>query len=164
MKKTWIWAAAGMLGLGALAAMQIAIAQPVIPPTVQIINPNDLFQDVVNGTPQAGNFYATAAQITSQSGYYKSAPATGFTFTFGNSQTYAAFRPAGTLAAGYITLAPGPSDGARECVFTTQTITGTYVAANTGQSINNALSNTSISANTGFCYLYSASNATWDRD
>ncbi len=159
MKKTWIWAAAGLLGLCA-----IAIAQPVTVPQVSVITPTDLFQDVVNGQPSAQNQYATAAQITAQSGYYKSIPTTGFTFTFGNSQTNAAFRPAGTLAAGYITTAPNPSDGAKECIFTTQTITGTYWAANTGQSINNALSNTSITANTGACFLYSASNATWDRD
>jgi hypothetical protein len=157
--RTWIAAAFGLLGLGA-----IALAQPVVAPQVQVINPGDLFQDVVNGSPQAQSYYATASQITAQSGYYKSAPLTGFTFTFANNQTNAAFRPAGTLAAGYIVAAPNPSDGARECIFTTAAITGTYWAANTGQSINNALSNTTIAANTGACYLYSASNATWDRD
>jgi hypothetical protein len=49
-------AALGFAGLGAC----IAFAQPVIAPQVSQINPGDLFQDVVNGVPQAGNVYANA--------------------------------------------------------------------------------------------------------
>lgn len=150
--------------LGFLALSVAALSQTITVPQVQIVNPNDLIQVVPRGQPSAGNQYATPAQITSQSGYYKSVPAAAFTFTFGNSQTYAAFAPAGTLASGYVTLAPAPSDGARECIFTTNTITAFYVAANSGQSINAAFTGGTLSANTGTCYLFSLSNATWDRD
>lgn len=153
--------ALGLLGFGAAVAV---MAQPIVIPFVSTINPSDAIQIIPRGQPSAQNQYSSPALITNQYGYYKSIPITAFTYTFGPAVTYAQFAPAGTLAAGYVTLAANPSDGARNCVFTTAQITGTYVAANTGQSINGALSNTSITANTGFCYLYSASNATWDRD
>jgi hypothetical protein len=62
-----------------------------------------------------------------------------------------------------VVLAAAPSDGARECIFTSgAAITTLVVAANTGQTINNAV--TSLSANTGACYLFSRSNLTWDRN
>jgi hypothetical protein len=156
MKKIWIAAVAGLLALGG-----IAIAQTISVPQVQIINPNDLFQDVVGGSPVVGNKYATAAQITSQSGYVKLIPLTGFISTFTNSESNLQLSPAGTLAWGYIYLAPAPSDGAVECIFTTQILTGATIYANTGQTINGAV--TSFSANARACYLYSLSNLTWDR-
>lgn len=147
--------------LGAAALAQIGVT----PPQVQTVSPTaDRIQVVPNGAPQAQSQYASPAQITAVHGYYKSVPLTGFTYTFSNAVGYAAFNPAGTLAALYIVLAPSPSDGTRACIFSSQTITALYVAANTGQSINNAISGTSLSANTGACYLYSASNLTWDRD
>ncbi len=156
MKKTWIAAALGVLALGAYA-----LAQVITVPTVTVVNPTDLIQIIPGGIPSAGNVYATPSQITSQSAYYKSVPLTNFTFTFGNNQSVAAFRPAGTLAGAYVTFAPAPSDGAQECIFSTQTFTALYLAANTGQSLNNAA--TSLTALAHVCYTYGASNATWDR-
>ena len=157
MKKSLVLAILAVLGVAGYA-----IAQTISVPQVAIINSNDLLQVIVHGAPTAGSQYATPSQITSQSGYYKSIPTTLNTFTFGNTTSNAAFAPAGTIAGLYVTAAPNPSDGARECAFTTQTITAFYWAANTSQSINNAV--TTLSANTGACYLYSLSNATWDRD
>jgi hypothetical protein len=156
VKKTWIAAALGVLALGAYA-----LAQVITVPTVTIVNPTDLIQIIPGGIPSAGNVYATPSQITSQSAYYKSVPLTLFTFTFANNQSVAAFRPAGTLAGGYVTFSPSPSDGAQQCVFSTQTITAFYPTANTGQTVNNAV--TTLAANAHVCYLYGASNATWDR-
>jgi hypothetical protein len=73
-----------------------------------------------------------------------------------------AFNLTTTLSAVTIVLAAAPSDGARECIFSGgYGVTTVVVAANTGQSINNAV--TSFAANVGACYLYSASNLTWDR-
>ncbi len=148
------------------AAIAQTITVPQVPPGG--IHPTtDLIQVLPAGRPSAQSVYATPSQITGTFGYYKSAassPATGFTYTWGQNVTYASFTPSGTLAAGYFTLAAAPSDGQRNCAFTTGTITAAYVAANTGQSVNAALSATSISANTGFCYIYSAANATWDRN
>ena len=153
---------AALLLLGAFAGY--ALAQTVIVPQVSTLNPNaDAIQVIPNGAPQVGNKYAPPALLTNVYGYYKGgAVTTGFVYTFGQNVTYAQFAPSGTLAWGYFYLAAAPSDGARNCLFSTQTLTGATVYANTGQSINNAV--TSVTANTGVCYLYSASNATWDRD
>lgn len=56
-KKILFGALASCLWIGA------AFAQAVPVPIVPSIGPADVFQDVVNGVPQANNYYATAAQI-----------------------------------------------------------------------------------------------------
>lgn len=155
MKYLLIAAGVGFLGLSAAVLAQVSV------PQVSIINPTDLIQVIPLGQPSAQSKYATPAQITSQSGYYKSVPTSSFTFTFGNSQTTAAFKPAGTLSYGYVTFAPAPSDGAQQCVFSTTAITTLYMSANTGQTLADAV--TTLAANGKVCYLYSVSNATWNR-
>jgi len=130
--------------------------------TLLSILPADLIQ--VYRANTAAITYATPAPITSQSGYFKGVPVTGFSYTFGNSQSFMALAPAGTIALGYVTFAPAPSDGARECVFTTQTITAFWTLANAGQTVNNGFSASALAANTGACYLYGSANLTWDRD
>lgn len=59
MKKYTILGAA----CGLLALMAIAGAQTIGVPQVQSIGPNDLFQDIVSGVPQAQNQYAPAALL-----------------------------------------------------------------------------------------------------
>jgi hypothetical protein len=63
MKKTLIGATLGLLGLGA-----VAFAQGVTLPQVTTIGPNDLFQDIVNGQPQASNQYVSATLLGNYSG------------------------------------------------------------------------------------------------
>lgn len=149
-------AAAGFLVLGGIALAQVSS------PQVSTIHPTtDLVQVVPNGQPSAQSVYATPAQITATRGYYKSVPASSFTFTFGNSQSVASFKPAGTLAYGYITFAANPSDGTEACFFSTGAVTTLYLSANTGQTLADAV--TAATANTRYCYLYGLSNATWNR-
>lgn len=55
-----------LLAFVAAASFLIAgglMAQTIIIPKVASIGANDLFQDIVNGQPQAQNYYATAAQL-----------------------------------------------------------------------------------------------------
>ena len=148
-------------GAAFLALSTAVLSQTISVPQVSIINPTDLIQVIPGGNPRAGNQYATPAQITSQSGYYKSAPGSLFNFTFSNTQSTAAFDPAGTLAYGYVTFSPAPSDGAQQCFFSTAAITTLYLAANTGQTLADAV--TTLAANARNCYLYSQSTATWNR-
>ena len=156
MKKTIVAAGVGFLALVGLAAAQVT---PV--PLIQSSHPfADLIQVIPNGAPTAQSQYEPWAGVTNVYGYYKAVVVNGFNYTFGTNVTYAAFNPA-TVVGGYIYLAAAPFDGARNCMFSTQTATVT-VYANTGQTINNAV--TSLTANTGVCYLYSQSNTTWDRD
>lgn len=140
----------------------VAVAQLATPPSVTVIHPNaDLVQVVPNGTAGPNSVFATPAQLKASGAYYKSVPSTGFTFTFGNTQLDAAFRPTTTLSTGAITMPPNPSDGDRPCFWSKNIITTLTVSANTGQSINDAV--TTLGAAGHACYVYSLSNATWDR-
>lgn len=156
LKTLLIAAAIGFIGLSGAVLSQSA---PVVP----FLHPTDLIQVVPFGQPSAGNQYATPPQLTNQFGYYKSganAASTG-TYTFGPNVTYAMFENSGTLAGFYTTLAANPADGALNCSFAIGALTIFGVAANTGQSINNAV--TTLGALGSVCYMYSLSNATWDR-
>ena len=163
-KKTLIGA-----GLGFLAFAGIAISQPIIVPTLSTLGQTDIMQVIPKGQPKAQSQYALVPLVTNVYGYYKSAPLTAFIYQIGANVTRVAFNPAGTLATGYVSLPTNPSDGSLACVFSTQIITALYICAtSTGvgncvtTGINNALTG-SLSANSGICYLYSASNTTWDR-
>lgn len=165
-----------LIGLVAAAALAgLAYAQVSLPKIQNgsLIQGTALIQVLPQGQPSAQNFYVSPNQLAGTFGYYKSAassPAAAFAYTFGANVIYASFTPSGTIASGYVTLPAAPNDGQRACVFTTQTITAFYVAANSGQSITNAggfssgVTSTALSANSGACWLYGSSNTTWDRD
>jgi hypothetical protein len=148
-------------GVGLLAFAGVAISQSVSVPQVSLLNATDLFQVIPFGRPTSGNVYATPSLITSQYGYQKyGSGATGL-YTFAANQGYIVLHNGTTIAALSIVLAAAPSDGARECIFSSDTVTAITISANTGQSINNAA--TALTANVGVCYIYSLSNLTWDR-
>jgi hypothetical protein len=119
--------------------------------------PTPAGQNGTIGDPVRGGM----APVNGNLAYTKVAAATGFSYTFGNFQQWMALRPAGTLAAGYVTMAPSPVDGSVACVSSTQIITSLNLSANTGQTLNDAA--TSLAANARTCYLYSIGNKTWDR-
>lgn len=167
MKKLLAVLVASGLGLAAYAWAQISV------PQVTVINPTDLIQVIPGGQPSAGNRYAVPSQLTSQSGYYKNTfivscatwkcggLASTYTYTFANNQTFAMFSNASAATYLYVNFAPGPSDGARECIYSKGGVTTAYLAANTSQTLNDAV--TALTAATQYCYVYGASNATWDR-
>jgi hypothetical protein len=150
-------------GVGLCAFIGLAIAQTVPVPQVSVLHPTDLFQVIPFGQPTSGNVYTTPAEITSQFGYvkYNTSAISAGTYTFANSQAYLTLTPGTTISTLTVILAANPSDGARECIWSNSIISTLVVAANTGQTINGAV--TSLSAAAGACYLYSASNLTWDR-
>lgn len=156
IRTSLIAAAIGLVGLSGAVLSQSA-------PQVPFLNPTDLIQVIPNGQPGPANQYTVPAKITNTIGYYKSGAnaATAGTYTYGSNVTFAMFQNSGTITSLYVTLAANPSDGSRNCMFAIGAITFIYVAANTGQSINNAI--TTLSALSGACYTYSLSNATWDR-
>jgi len=142
------------------STVSLASAQTITLPQVTSVGPADLFQDIVNGVPTAQNKYATAAQINGVLGYVISVPSSGFSLTFGNSQTYYLILPAGTLATGTFTMAPNPGDGQKACVRSHQTQSAVTIAANTGQTIGGTAV-TAMTADTTYCWLYQASSTTW---
>jgi len=88
-------------------------------------------------------------------------PLTGFSITILTGTKDLVLNPAGTLALGTVTLPALPNDGDVVNVSSTQTITGLTVSPSAGQTVLNAP--TTLSAGTGFGYIYSASSTTWYR-
>jgi hypothetical protein len=88
-------------------------------------------------------------------------PATAFAYTFAAGTQNLVMNPAGTLAAGTITMPATPADGMTIRFSTSQAITALVVAANTGQSIVSAV--TTLAAGGGAVYIYRLSNTTWYR-
>jgi hypothetical protein len=94
-------------------------------------------------------------------GYNKQSPSTGFSIAFGYGQSIMQIGGSATLASGTVTLASAPVDGQINCFYTKPAITALTVQVASGYTLNDAV--TSASATTRYCYLYSASNTTWDR-
>ena len=174
MKKTLI--AAGLLALlGAAIFQGGAIAQSITLPQVPTVNPTaDRVQVIPNGQPSSQSVYASPSELRATSLTVKTTPtsapgtgtgayAVGYVSYFSNYQTDLILSGATTMSYAYVVFAPAPSDGAQECVFSKPAVTTlTFVFVNgTGQAANNAA--TSLSANSRTCFIYSASNLTWDR-
>lgn len=151
-----------IVGAMALGFAASAIAQSVSVPQVSIINTDDLVQVIPHGKPSAQSVYSTPALLVSQRGYQVKSPATGFSYTFGNSDSLIVLTNSTTLAQGTITFASAPSDGAQECLYAQNAVTTLGLAAGSAsQTINNAV--TTIAAAAQVCYLYSLSSLTWNR-
>lgn len=86
---------------------------------------------------------------------------TGFSYTFALGVTTLIAQPAGTLAAGTITMPAAPVDGMTIAFSSSQAITALTVSANAGQSIVSAV--TTLAAGGGAKYIYRATNTTWYR-
>lgn len=117
-------------------------------------------------TPRAGTFTTvTADQVNAALGAYATNPASSASYrsyVFANDQTLLMFTPTGTVAYIYVTLAAAPQDGQQNCVFSAGTITSLFLVAGApAQTIVGAI--TAMTANTRYCYTYSAGNNTWVR-
>lgn len=163
MRRFFLGALAALcLGVGGYALAQVGGNPTPLVPKVANVGTADCFMDVVGGFPTAQGYCAPAAAIAGVPGYVNGgAQTTGFSFTFGNTQTSYFIQPAGTLATGTLTTAANPADGQRECFLSTQTQTALTWNANTGQSMNNAPS--AGVAMTPVCMQFSLATATWYR-
>ena len=150
------FAAAAILLIGASAFAQTL-------PQVQTINgTNDRMQVVPNGSPSAQSVYAAPNQVTVTKGYVvnPSTNGTSYNYTFGNSTSRMIFDPGASGAGVTIVAAANPSDGAEQCLFSTANLLVTW-SANTGQTINDAI--TTLAANAQACYLFASAQSAWVR-
>jgi Protein of unknown function (DUF2793) len=106
-----------------------------------------------------GRWGATGARFDLS--YARQTPSTGFAITIADICERLILDPAGTLAAGTITMPATPRDGQLCTIASVQAVTALTHAANTGQTLHGAL--TTIPANGFAQYLYSAAAATWYR-
>jgi hypothetical protein len=88
---------------------------------------------------------------------------TGFSYTFASGITTLIAAPAGTLAAGTITMPGSPADGMVITITTTQEITALTIAGNSGQSIGGTQVSL-MAANSAMSFVYRQSNTTWYRN
>ncbi len=96
----------GLAAAALLALSAVAIGQTTTLPQVSKIGPTDLFQDVVGGAPQAGNFYASSLLL---SGYGGTLPTKGNVLVGGDATTNL-FQRATTGASETTTYAYGGPD------------------------------------------------------
>lgn len=141
-------------------APALALAQVITPPTVTNTTQTDLLPIIPRGQPSAQSQYVLLGQAVGSPSYIYNVPVTAFSLTFANNQVWFIINPAGTLATGTFTMAPNPSDGARECVSDSQIQTAVTFTANTGQTVVGAPT-AEASANWTACFTYVASQATW---
>lgn len=157
-------AIAACAAICAISVVHLAHAQST-PPIVTNVGASDLFQDVVNGTPQAPSYYASAAQINGVIGYTNAGVlATAQSLTFGNATQLIAAQSAGTIATLTLTASPNPGDGQLNCYINTQTTTAITWNANStvsAQTISGAPS--AGVANTKACMLFSKALGGWIR-
>ena len=146
------------------AAVGFAVAQGVSVPKVANVGANDLFQDIVNGQPQAGNVYASAGQISGVQLYANETTAVNGTgdpaYHFTNGVVNAFAHASGAITTATLTTEPNPTDGKRECWWADQTTTTLAWTANTGQTIDGNKHAAGIQYVSN-CIVYQASNATW---
>ena len=100
---------------------------------------------------------------TGVAGYQKASPTSG-TMTFQKGQSEMVIAGGTTITALTIALNPAPYDGQKNCFYTKPAVTTLTLSATlpAGVTLNDAVA--AASATTHYCYLYSASNNTWDRD
>ena len=110
-----------------------------------------------SGTTPNVSFYAATADAS----YSQQTPLTGFSITIGKGVGTLLLTPAGTLATGTIKMPANPTNGQFEQIVSTKTITTLTLSANTGQTINNAV--TTIGATTPVIYEYLTGETAWYR-
>lgn len=117
---------------------------------------------VLQGGTSGQHYHLTNQQhliITATPNYQ--VPLTGFTITVGDTDTKLILDPAGTLATGTVTMPANPTNGQVITIASTKTVTALIVSANTGQTINGAI--TTIAPNGFASWVYRSTNTTWYR-
>jgi hypothetical protein len=87
-------------------------------------------------------------------------PVTGFTHVIPNATGVCLLTPAGVLATGTLTLPAQASDGFRQHILTSQTVTALTVTASSGQTIVGSTA-FALSAGVEVVYFFVASTSTW---
>lgn len=151
----------------ALAFATFAIAQSVQPTFLTNINGNtDAIQDVPGGNGSAQSQYVHPNAITTTYGYVKQSQAetsSALTVTATNNMSYLLLTGS-ALSSGTVTInfPPTPNDGAKFCLRSIAGVTSGATIAYGPSTATFTTTPTSFTAATTYCYLYSASNTTWD--
>jgi hypothetical protein len=157
MKRTFL----ATLFAGVLAIAGYAVAQVTLPPLTPV-NQNDYVQIIKGGVGTAQSVYAPAGMVGAQYEYTYLVPVTSFNIVAGNIG-YLYLNPAGTLAAGTLTLPANPGDGQGFCLQDTQTQTAITIQAATGQALASfgVATPTALVAGTIYCWFFDKTLGVW---
>lgn len=140
-----------LVGVSGVAAAQF--------PGLFITSPNGSEAiNAVNSGPQIASVFLK--QVRDAAGYSKASPTSG-TQTFASGQSVMQIGGGTTISTLTIALTAAPVDGQVNCFYSKPAITTLTLSATSPQTLNDAV--TAASATTRYCYLYSASNTSWDR-
>lgn len=147
------------LCLGAASMVGFAVAQTNIP-HLFVVSPTGQEIVTVEGTgPQIES--VRLSQMRDAAGYTKLAAATTLTNTIPNYTSTWSIVSGSTVTTLNLTMPSAPADGQIVRIWSQPAVTTLNMSANTGQTLNNAI--TSLSAAAGASYQYSLSNTSWDR-
>lgn len=106
--------------------------------------------------------YTTTSSMRDGRFYTYQAPLTGFTVLMTPQQSTVSLNPAGTLAAGTVTLPATATDGKFVTIFSSQTITALTINTTNGATFVPAVV-TTLAANASVSYIYDKANNQWHR-
>lgn len=119
---------------------------------IQVLPPNS-----------AAFVFVPLAALRDGAQYVYNVPLTGFTIVMTAEQSVVSLNPAGTLAAGTITLPPTLYDGKIVSIFSSQIITALTLNTSNSATFVPAVVTTLAAANTSVSYIYDKANNQWHR-
>ena len=120
----------------------------------------ELIQLDVPGT--AAITYTSTSSMRDGRFYLYQVPLTGFTITMTTLQSAVSINPAGTLAAGTITLPPTTTDGKLVTIYSSQIITALTINTSNSATFAPAVV-TTLAADASVGYVYDKANNQWHR-
>ena len=124
-----------------------------------------------SGQPAGGNQVVYLTQIRDAQGYSKQVATSSSTVTVPANVSRLILNPAGSISTVAIVMPPGPAansnvpvDGAEFCLNSTQNISsGLSFTVPAGHTINGTITSFTAGTTVVPCWVFSASNLTWDR-
>lgn len=148
---------AGVLGM--LAVFGVAFAQNA---GQIILSPTGTEMFAVSGGSGATNAFMSSSSLRDGRFYVYQAPLTGFTLTMTPTQSAVSLNPAGTIAAGTVTMPATTVDGKVVSIFTSATITALTINTTNSATFVPAVV-TTLAAGTSVAYVYDKANNQWHR-
>jgi hypothetical protein len=154
--------AAAVLATIALAALSVAPRVLAQAPSQLLFTPTG--KELIELTPpgSATLAYVPLSVVRDGAQYLYNVPLTGFAIVMTAEQSVVSLNPAGTLAAGTITMPPTLYDGKIVSIFSSQTITALTLNTSNSATFVPAVV-TTLAAGASVSYVYDKANNQWHR-
>lgn len=155
---------------GALGALALLLIAAIVPQRIIAQNAGQLIftptgKELIQVIPPntAAIAYVSVAAMRDGAQYVYNVPLTGFTLVMAEEQSVATLNPAGTLAAGTVTMPPTLYDGKVVTIFSSADVTALTLSTSNGATFVPAQAPFTLSANTSRSYVYDLANNQWHR-